>query len=167
MSRAGNKQTKTLSLSAACKHYAAYDVESIPEHRFFFSANLTTRNFWETYIPVFRACVVEAHGAHVMCSYNAVNGVPACGNGPLLNGVLRDRWGWQGFVVSDYDAWAQIRDTHHYCDTYECAAAVGINAGLDQEGGGVSAINALHRRSITSGIGRDGEYGPSSPVCRA
>jgi beta-glucosidase-like glycosyl hydrolase len=45
--------------------------------------------------------------------------------------------------VSDYDAWANILKTHHYVDTMEDAAAVGINAGLDQEGGGTSAISAL------------------------
>ena len=42
----------------------------------------------------------EAMGTHVMCSYNSVNGLPACGNGRLLNDVLRKQWGFEGFVVS-------------------------------------------------------------------
>lgn len=42
---------------------------------------------------------------HVMCSYNAINGVPTCADPNLMNGVLRGKWNWDGFVVSDYDAW--------------------------------------------------------------
>lgn len=99
------------------------------EQRYTFSANVSVRNFWETYLPVFKACVVEAQGAHVMCSYNALNGVPTCASEPLLNGILRRRWHWEGFVVSDYDAWAQIYETHRYCGDMECAAAAGLNAG--------------------------------------
>ena len=95
-----------------------------------------------------------------MCSYNAINGStpargrselnaaglderllwccvgkPACANDDMLNGILRDKWGWDGFVVSDYDAWKEIMETHHYAASYEDAGAVGLNAGLDQEGG--------------------------------
>lgn len=139
----GNASVPYMLSGACCKHYAAYDIESIPRERYFFDAVVDARNMWETYLPVFYACVVEAKAAHVMCSYNALNGVPTCADGKLMNGLLRDQWRWTGFVVSDYDAWAQIRDTHHYCDTYECAAAAGINAGMDQEGGGTVAINAL------------------------
>lgn len=78
-----------------------------------------------------------------MCSYNSLNGVPTCGDEQLMNGILREQWKWPGFVVSDYDAWANIQRTHHYCPTMECAAAQGLKAGLDQEGGGKSAIGAL------------------------
>eukprot|EP01094_Clydonella_sp_ATCC50884_P013034 TRINITY_DN2330_c2_g1_i5.p1 TRINITY_DN2330_c2_g1~~TRINITY_DN2330_c2_g1_i5.p1 ORF type:complete len:654 (+),score=198.47 TRINITY_DN2330_c2_g1_i5:97-1962(+) len=128
---------------ACCKHYAAYDLESIPVLRYNFSAQLDARNLWETYMPGFEACVRYAQGAHVMCSYNAINGVPTCADPQLLNGVLREKWRWAGFVVSDYDAWANIKDTHYYCPNYTCAAAVGINAGMDQEGGGTVAIEHL------------------------
>jgi beta-glucosidase-like glycosyl hydrolase len=47
----------------------------------------------------------------------------------MLLPVLRTQWKWDGFVVSDYDAWADIVKTHHYVDTQEEAAAVGLNAG--------------------------------------
>ena len=94
-------------------------------------------------MPAFDFCVRAAKGAHVMCSYNAINGIPTCGDPKLLNGILRDQWKWPGFVVSDYDAWAQIHDTHAYCPNYTCAAAVGLNAGMDQEGGGTRAITQL------------------------
>ena len=75
--------------------YCCY-IQQMPDS---ISAEVNARNMWETYLPVFRACVVEAQGAHVMCSYNAVNGVPACANGPLLNGILRDQWKWPGMSV--------------------------------------------------------------------
>ncbi len=52
-----------------------------------------------------------------------------------MNGVLRQQWGWDGWVVSDYDAWAMIYQTRKYCPNFVCAAAVGLNAGMDQEGG--------------------------------
>ena len=58
----------------------------------------------ETYLPAFQACVREGQAASVMCSYNAVNGVPACANADLLQTTLRDQWGFQGFVVSDCGA---------------------------------------------------------------
>ncbi len=90
----------------------------------------------KTYSPAFYDCVVRAQGAHVMCRYNFVNGVPACGSTELLTDVLTDQWGFPGFVVSDYDAMAFIYSTHHYANSYEQAAAIALNAGCDQEGGG-------------------------------
>ena len=72
--------------------------------RVHFDANVTSRNMWETYLPTFESCLREAKAGSVMCSFNSIAGVPACANGPLINGVLRKRWGWDGFVVSDYDA---------------------------------------------------------------
>ncbi|XP_065196530.1 uncharacterized protein LOC135828022 [Sycon ciliatum] len=129
-----------MQAAACCKHYAAYDLETVPVDRYHFSATVDARNMWETYMPVFRACVHFAQGAHVMCSYNAINGVPTCADKGLLSGILRDQWHWPGFVVSDYDAWAQIYETHAYCPNMTCAAAAGLNAGMDQEGGGNRAI---------------------------
>jgi beta-glucosidase-like glycosyl hydrolase len=60
---------------------------------------------WEHYMPAFDACFNEGKAMHTMCSYNSLNGYPTCGDPGLLNHVLRDLWQWDGFVVSDYDAW--------------------------------------------------------------
>ena len=68
--------------------------------------------------------------------YNAVNGVPACANGGLINTIARGTFGFEGFVMSDYDAWEEMVSTHAYVPTYAAAAAAGLSAGLDQEGGG-------------------------------
>ena len=62
--------------------------------------------------------------------------MPTCASDGLLNEVLRTHMGFDGFVVSDYDAWANVRDSHHYTPTYSLAASVAMNAGIDQEGGG-------------------------------
>jgi beta-glucosidase len=142
---AGMQQSKDGYMAAAscCKHFAVYDVESFPTERYYYNAVVDGRNLWETYLPAFEACVKDANVAHIMCSYNAVNGVPACGNDELMNGILRGKWNFSGFVVSDYDAWAGIFDTHGYCENFTCAAAVGINGGCDQEGGGSVAIDFL------------------------
>ena len=89
----------------------------------YFDAKVDTRSFWEHYMPVFHDCIVTAKGMHAMCSYNSMNGVPTCGDPNLLNGILRNQWGWDGFVVSDYDAYANIFGTHHFTKTMEEAAA--------------------------------------------
>ena len=57
-----------------------------------------------TYQPAFHACIQQGGARSVMCSYNAVNGVPSCGNAALLTGRLRDDWGFDGFIVSDCSA---------------------------------------------------------------
>ena len=134
-----------LLAGSCCKHFAAYDVEggAGTADRFTFDAELNARDMWETYMPAFKACITEAKASHVMCSYNSVQGVPTCGNKGLLTTILRDQWGFDGFVVSDYDAWAFINDRHHYTQNMVDAAALGIGAGLDQEGGGNSAISQL------------------------
>ena len=101
--------------AACCKHYVAYDVEGngpLPS-RVFFDAQVDTRSFWEHYMPTFHACVQEARAAHVMCSYNSMNGVPTCADANLMDGILREQWGWPGFVVSDFDVRSSLRFEPH------------------------------------------------------
>lgn len=137
----GNKEGEShgadgpLMSGASCKHFAVYQNENVPETRTFLDANVSARDLWETYLPMMKACVTRGKATHVMCSYNAVNGKPTCAHPELLNDILRDSWGFDGFVVSDYDAWKNLVDTHKYASTYVEAAATGINSGMDQEGG--------------------------------
>eukprot|EP01084_Bolivina_argentea_P317675 550826_1 len=139
----GTQNDKYILLASCCKHYAAYDLESSPQSRMTFNAIVDAVDWGETYAPVFRECVVRAKVQHIMCSYNSVNGVPACGSDDILTKVLRDQWGFEGFVVSDYDAMANILNTHHYTKTMAQAVALAIKSGCDQEGGGTSAINQI------------------------
>lgn len=90
--------------TSCCKHYIAYDLESVPIDRYYFNAVVNTRNAWESYFPIFDACVNQGNARSVMCSYNALNGVPTCADTNLMNGVLKGQWNFSGFVVSDYDA---------------------------------------------------------------
>ena len=135
----------SLMAGACCKHYAVYSSEDIPVDRTQLNVNVSARSLFETYLPAMKACVTRAKATHVMCSYNAVNGKPTCAHDELLNDVLRTQWGFDGFVVSDYDAWINLKRTHHFVSSLVDAAAVGINAGMDQEGGfGVySAVDAM------------------------
>ena len=55
----------------------------------------------QTYFPAFHACVSEGGAKSIMCSYNAVNGVPSCANGLFQNTVVRDEWGFDGYIVSE------------------------------------------------------------------
>lgn len=129
---------KFLQLISCCKHYVAYDLENLANGtiRLDYNAIVTPRDFWETYMPVFHACVVEAQAGSVMCSYNALNGVPTCGNSYILDDILRKQWNWDGFVVSDYDAVKGINEWHHYTNTMLEAVVLAMNSGCDQEGGG-------------------------------
>jgi beta-glucosidase len=136
--------TAYLQTVANCKHFAAYNLEGpVPTSRTNFSATLNARNAWETFLPAFRRCVVDAQGGSVMASYNSINGVPTVAEPALLNGLLRGQWHFDGFVVSDYDAVKNLVGTHFYCGDYECAIAASMNAGCDQEGGGATALKRL------------------------
>jgi len=91
-----------LKIVSTCKHYAAYSLELWDGvDRFHFDAIVNDRDLVETYLPVWEACVREAGVRSVMCSYNAVNGIPSCANDFLLNDILREEFGFQGYVVSD------------------------------------------------------------------
>ena len=121
---------------ACCKHYAVYNTETIPTDRHHFNAVVTARDLWEIYLPVFEQCINKAKGQSIMCSYNEVNGVPACANGGLITDIARGAFSFDGFVMSDYDAWQEMVTTHAWAANWTVAAVAGLSAGLDQEGGG-------------------------------
>ena len=131
-------------LAMACaKHYA---VHSGPERsRHSFNAEISERDLFDTYLPQFERVVREGKVAGVMSAYNAVNGVPASAHGFLLTDLVRQRWGFEGYIVSDCDA---IRDIygekqHHFVPTAEEAAALAVKAGCNLCCGG--DYNALVR----------------------
>jgi beta-glucosidase len=72
--------------------------------RYLINANVDERTLREIYLPPFEAAVKDAHVGTVMCAYNLVNGTYNCENGPLLNGILKQEWGFPGVVLSDYGA---------------------------------------------------------------
>ncbi|OEL16065.1 putative beta-D-xylosidase 7 [Dichanthelium oligosanthes] len=121
-----------LQTSACCKHATAYDLEDWNGvARYSFVARVTAQDLEDTFNPPFRSCVVDAGASCVMCAYTAVNGVPACANADLLTGTVRGDWGLDGYVASDCDAVAIMRDAQRYAASPEDAIAVSLKAGLD------------------------------------
>jgi beta-glucosidase len=124
---------KYLKTIATPKHY---DVHSGPEpERHHFDAETNYRDFMETYTPAFKACVTEGGSFSAMGAYNRYLGTPCCASKLLLKEVLRDRWKFKGYVVSDCGAIYDIYGNHHYVKTPEEAAAIAVKAGCDLECG--------------------------------
>jgi beta-glucosidase len=118
-------------VTATAKHYA---VHSGPEPlRHGFDAKASPHDLEDTYLPAFRAAVVEGKVKSVMCVYNAVNGVPGCASEFLLDGTLRNDWKFQGFVTGDCDAVRDVETGHHYAKSAAEAGACAITAGLDSD----------------------------------
>lgn len=116
---------------ATPKHFAAY---SGPEPiRHFVDEDISKHDLEATYLPAFRAAIVKGHAGSIMCSYNAVNGEPACANQFLLQKTLRQSWGFQGYVVSDCDAVHDIYTGHQYRPTLAQATAISMERGMDNE----------------------------------
>ncbi|HEU4833247.1 MAG TPA: glycoside hydrolase family 3 N-terminal domain-containing protein [Pyrinomonadaceae bacterium] len=95
--------------------------------------NVSERALREYYLPSFKAAVVEAGIMSVMPSYNEIDGVPSHANKWLLQKLLREEWGFQGHVVSDYYAIPQMMDLHHLASDKPTTAKLAIEAGVDTE----------------------------------
>lgn len=113
------------------KHFA---VHSGPEPtRHFADVDVSRHDEEDTYLPAFRAAVVEGHAGSVMCAYNAINGEPACASEFLLEHILRGAWQFQGYVVSDCGAVRDIDAGHRYRPTQPQASAISLQRGMDNE----------------------------------
>jgi beta-glucosidase len=114
---------------ATSKHFA---VHSGPEsQRHTFDVHPSPRDLEETYLPAFRATVVDGHVKSVMCAYNAIDTWAACANQNLLVDHLRKAWGFNGFVVSDCAAIVDVNSGHHNAPDITHAAALAVQAGTD------------------------------------
>jgi beta-glucosidase len=114
---------------ATAKHYAVHSGPEPSRHQF--DVRPSERDLTETYLPAFHAAMVEGKADSIMCAYNAVDGVPACANTDLLQKYLRGEWKFQGYVVSDCGAIADIYRGHKYKATAAEASAVAVKAGTD------------------------------------
>ena len=114
---------------ATPKHYA---VHSGPEpQRHSFDATAYERDLRETYLPAFRATIVEGHADSVMCAYNRTNTEPCCANKRLMTEILRKEWGFDGYVVSDCGAISDIWKGHKFAKSESQASAMAVKAGTD------------------------------------
>lgn len=110
------------------KHYAVHSGPEVLRHRF--NVPVSMHDLADTYTPAFRATITEGKADSVMCAYNSVLGEPACANHSLY-GLLRDKWGFKGYVVSDCWAISDLYQAHGYVLTLEQAAALSVKAGTD------------------------------------
>lgn len=120
---------KYLRVIATPKHYAVHSGPEPLRHKV--DVSVSKHDEEDTYLWAFRAAIVEGKADSIMCAYNSVNGEPACANKFLLEDQLRNRWGFQGYVVSDCDAVWDISRGHHYVGTREEAVAISMKRGTD------------------------------------
>jgi beta-glucosidase len=124
---------------ATAKHYAAYG--QAQAGRDYHTTDMSLRELWDTYLPPFRAAA-EAGVATYMTAFNELNGVPATASKYLLTDILRTRWGFSGFVVSDYTAVNELVP-HGFARDEKHAAELAINAGVDMDMQGASFMTHL------------------------
>ncbi|MEJ2007276.1 MAG: glycoside hydrolase family 3 C-terminal domain-containing protein, partial [Acidobacteriota bacterium] len=139
---------KYLEVVATPKHFDAYSGPEPLRHGF--NAQVSPYDLEATYLPAFRATLADAHADSTMCSYNAVNGVPACANPFLLQKILRDDWGFHGYVTSDCGAIGDIAFGHFYTPDLEHASARAVKAGTDTTCGNeyVTLVKAVEQGLI-------------------
>ena len=128
-------------VAASVKHFAAYGQ---PEGgREYNTTDMSEQRLYNMYLPPFKAAV-DAGAATAMCSFNAINGVPGCANSETETDILKNKWGFDGFVESDYTAVAELRACppvnpntgpcgHGVAADGPQAAQVALNAGTDSE----------------------------------
>ena len=138
-----------LRVIATPKHFAAHSGPEPGRHGF--DAVVDQRDLEETYLPAFGAAVAEGGAQSVMCAYNRLDGTPACANPFLLRQTLRERWGFQGYVVSDCDAVDDIRTGHKVTADSAEAAAMALKAGDDLNCGRTHRmlVEAVRRGMVT------------------
>ena len=110
----------------------------------------------EYYLPPFKQCARDSNVGSIMCSYNSVNGTPACANDYLMQTVLREHWGWtkhDNYIVSDCNAVHNIYADHKWVKTAAQAAGKAFNAGTDnvcEAGGWTTDVIGAFNQSLVS-----------------
>ncbi|NIA31225.1 MAG: glucan 1,4-alpha-glucosidase [Actinobacteria bacterium] len=140
---------KYLKVVSTVKHFAVHSGPEPARHTF--DARITDRDLFETYLPHFRTGIMESHAYSVMCAYNRLDGKACCGSSRLLTKILRDRWGFDGYVVSDCGAIHDIYASHKIVDTPAEAAALAVKAGCDLNCGKTynGLLEAVAKKLIT------------------
>lgn len=135
------------------KHFTANNEE---HNRFECNAKMSEKSLREFYLEPFRLCLEESEPEAVMAAYNAINGLPCHANPRLLQDILREEWGFEGYVVSDCSAVARLWDSHKSFEEPIAAAAAAINSGIDLECGGYSQFEHLYKeflpRAVSEGL---------------
>ena len=137
---------------ATPKHFAVHSGPESTRHTV--DVAPSRHDLEDTYLPAFRAVVTEGKAESVMCAYNSLYGQPACANTGLLEEHLRYDWGFQGYVVSDCGAVADIFGGHHFSPTAEEGVSVAFKAGMDLICGDYRNGMSTERAAIISAVHR-------------
>lgn len=111
------------------KHFAVHSGPEALRHEF--DAKVSEKDLRETYLSAFKYCIENADPSAVMGAYNAVNGEACCASQKLLADILRDEWGFKGYVVSDCGAVCDINEHHKLTESVAESAAGALNTGCD------------------------------------
>ncbi len=137
----GNGLGSIDAVMACAKHFAAYGAAI--GGRDYNSVDMGLHTLWEIYLPPFKAAL-DAGVATFMNSFNDLNGIPATGNNYLQRDILKGKWGFKGFVVSDWGSIGEMINHGYVKDNYE-AAEVALKAGSDMDMESRSYINNLSK----------------------
>lgn len=137
----GDDLAATDTILATAKHFAAYGAAQAG--RDYHTVDITERTLRDTYLPPFKVAV-DAGVATFMTSFNEVDGVPASGNKYLLTDVLRSKWGFDGFVVTDYTSINEMVP-HGYSKDLGQAGEQALNAGVDMDMQGTVYMDHLSK----------------------
>ncbi|CAK7338187.1 unnamed protein product [Dovyalis caffra] len=123
--------SRPIKVSACCKHFTAYDVDNWHGvERISYDAKVPEQDLVETFNLPFEMCVKEGDASSIMCSYNRVNGIPACADPNLLSKIVREQWDLHGYIVADCDSVQVMVDNHKWLNvTKEEAVAKSLKAG--------------------------------------
>ena len=128
MASAMVRGTSSKGVISTLKHFVAYGV---PEGGHNGNPSIIgMRDLKENVLPTFKAAI-DAGALSVMTSYNSLDGIPTTANKELLTGVLRDEWGFDGFVVSDLESIDGLQTSHHIAASRQEAGELALNAGVD------------------------------------
>ncbi len=150
-------------IAACLKHFVGYAASEAG--RDYVYTEISDQTLWDTYLPPFKAGV-DAGVATVMSAFNNISGVPASANRRTMTEILKERWGFDGFIVSDWDAVIQLCNQGVAADDKD-AAALAINAGLDMD-----MMDDLYRKHLKTLLdevvpilsGMQSEFGSSAEI---
>lgn len=125
----GSGLSDATSLMACIKHFGMYGAAEAG--RDYNTTDMSRISMYQNYLPPYKAAV-DAGAGSVMCSFNEVDGIPATANKWLLTDLLRNQWGFKGFVVTDYNA-VQELIAHGVAADYKQAAQLSLTAGVDMD----------------------------------
>ncbi len=120
---------KYLKTSAEPKHFAVHSGPEKDRHRM--DIHISKKDLYETYLPAFKACIQEANAKGIMSAYHRLYGVPCSASHYLLQEILRDKFGFKGYVISDGGAIRDIHKYHKVAEDYSEASAMALKAGCD------------------------------------